>query len=92
MMITIEELLSLDIDNLAERQYEALKEDTCEKLNRIIKLIKNDEIEEITNLIAFSPAGDGWGSDNHYIEFVNGSDIGEVIDLLMRLREIIEEE
>lgn len=45
MEITVEDLLSLDIDNLAEAQYNALKEDTCERLSRIIDLIRNDKIE-----------------------------------------------
>lgn len=30
--------------------------------------------------------------DNYYIKFVNEFDIGEVIDSLIRLREIIEEQ
>lgn len=92
MKITVEDLLSLDIDNLAEAQYNALKEDTCERLNRIINLIRNDKIEEIRELVEFSPAGDAWGKDNYYIKFVNEFDIGDIIDSLIRLREIIEEE
>lgn len=92
MEITVEDLLSLDIDNLAEAQYNALKEDTCERLSRIIDLIRKDKIEEIRELIEFSPAGDAWGMDNYYIKFVNELDIGDIIDSLIRLREIIEEE
>ena len=92
MEITVEQLLCLDIDNLARAQYNALKEDTCERLNCIINLIKEDKLEEIEELIEYSPAGDAWGSDNYYIKFINEFDIGEVLNSLKRLREIVEEE
>ncbi|MFQ7266196.1 MAG: hypothetical protein ACLRPS_04890 [Paraprevotella clara] len=69
-----------------KRYKEALKETVVERLNTVIKAIKEDNLEEIIPFIGDSPSGDGYGCDNRYISFedvTDCEDIGDVIDALM---------
>ena len=92
MNIGIEELLAIDIDNLATIQYEVLKKDTCDKLRNIIDLIEKEEFEKIIDeYISYSPAGDSMGTESYFITLANEFDIGEVLELLIKLKDIIEE-
>lgn len=68
-----------------KRYKEALKNAAVERLNAVIKAIKEDNLEGIIPFIGDSPSGDGYGCDNRYISFddiTDCEDIGEVIDVL----------
>ncbi len=71
---------------IRKRYKESLKDEVVERLNTVIKAIKEDNLEEIIPFIGDSPSGDGYGCDNRYISFkdvTNCEDIGDVIDALM---------
>ena len=67
--MNIEELMSIDIDNLAQKQYDGLKEHLKGVLNKVITLLDQDKLEEIEEMLIESPGGDCFGSDDHYINF-----------------------
>lgn len=50
-------------------KFTKLKEFAVKRLQNIANLIENDKFEEIPKFTAFSPAGDGMGCDNNYIDF-----------------------
>lgn len=57
-------------DKIVNTHYKkAIKKETIQHLKDIIKLIENDKYDSIFNLLAFSPAGDGYGLTNYYIDF-----------------------
>ena len=85
----INKILQMTPENLAAEQYNLLKEDTVEVLRSIAILIQQDRLDEVSELLEHSPAGDCMGTDSEYIAFksVDG-DIGDVIDRLKRLKEL----
>lgn len=71
---------------IRKRYKESLKDEVVERLNTVIKAIKEDNLEEIISFIGDSPSGDDYGCDNRYISFkdvTDCEDIGDVIDALM---------
>lgn len=68
-------------DTVKKRFKECLKKETIKTLQKMIYLIENDKFSEAEEMLAFSGAGDGYGSDNSYIMMPNG-DIGDVLDEL----------
>ena len=74
-----------------------LKNAVLERLETIIKLVKENKFSQIEEYLAYSPAGDGWGNDNDYINFndiveldrEDGTDISDIIDELNRLNELV---
>lgn len=76
------------------RRRVAVKEGAIAILGKVIKLLREERFEELKEMLAFSPAGDGYGCDNEYIDFSsldqsnrsrldkNFSDIGTIIDFL----------
>lgn len=79
------------------RRRVAVKEGAIAILGKVIKLLRQERFEELKEMLAFSPAGDGYGCDNEYIDFSyldqsNRSnrldkdflDIGTIIDYLNR--------
>lgn len=84
----ISEAESLKIVN--KRYKEALLQATVERLELIIKLLKEGKYEVIENLCCFSPAGDDMGCNNTYINFMDvcgREDIGEVVDTLKEIEQ-----
>lgn len=75
-----------EVSRIINKRYkEALKNAVIERLNVVVKAIKENNLEEIIPFIGDSPSGDGYGYDNRYISFEDISDcedIGEVIDAL----------
>ena len=63
------EIMKVSIDNLAQKQLEFLKEHNINVLKNIISLIEEENFEKINKFVANSPAGDGYGEDNYYIDF-----------------------
>lgn len=77
-------------ENLAEQQHIMLKEFVVERLQKIIDLIDKEEYVDVLKMTAFSPAGDGYGQDNSYIDFSDvfgvEADIEVVIEKLQQLK------
>lgn len=75
-----------EVSRIINKRYkEALKNAVIERLNVVVKAIKENNLEEIIPFIGDSPSGDGYGCDNRYISFediTDCEDIGEVIDAL----------
>lgn len=69
MALTLAELLAIDTATLRQCQADALKRHIIEKLEKIIRLVKFNRFDEIKAETLFSPAGDGYGCDNNYINF-----------------------
>lgn len=73
-----------------KEQYEQFKNHVIGVLENIIELIKAEEYEKIYDHTAYSPAGDGYGSHNHYINFAchenDEVDIDETIYKLQMLK------
>jgi hypothetical protein len=89
----LEQLLKTTPETLAMEQYAALKEHTIKTLNTVIKAIENDaDYPVIQEMTAYSPAGDGMGCDNSFINFGFSEkeplDIMEVVGRLEELRTI----
>ncbi len=84
-------LMSINADNLKEKQFNVLKEHGISLLRNIIGLINENKFEEIERYTFYSPAGDGMGSDNNCINFdytddQDGMDISSYVDLLISLK------
>ena len=91
----LEEIMSINVDNLREKQYKAFKKHVLKILDKISNVIRNDgDLEEVVKMLDCSPAGDGYGTDNNYIQFGFESqdehqrdmDIGDTCRLLSELR------
>lgn len=94
----LQQLLKTTPENLAEQQFNCLKEHVCKVLKEIHGCIEDDKHDALRDMTFESPAGDDMGSDNVCIDFgalhLNGkqhlvSDIGEVLDHLEDLLKII---
>lgn len=90
--IDLAELLATEGD-INKVKFELLKSHTLATLNTIVKLISNNNFQSLTDdrrLYGYSPAGDGMGEDNHYLEFCGGRDILEVVTELRELYESLD--
>lgn len=65
----IKKIMSVDIDNLIETQHEELKKYTIDRLQTVIELIHLEMYDKVDKYLAHSPAGDGYGCNNDYINF-----------------------
>jgi hypothetical protein len=79
-------------EDLAATQHEALKLHILETIEKVRDLIIADDYKEVMdNHMLFSPAGDGYGSDNYFINFdyschKDGMDLYEVLGMLQDLQ------
>lgn len=79
-------------------KFEELKKAVIKRLEGVTQLIRDDEWDKITGLLAYSPSGDGMGCDNNYIDFSaffpdehsnddnDGYDIGYICEILGKLK------
>jgi homospermidine synthase len=84
----IQEIMSVSVNNLAEKQYEAYKSHVLTVLAEVAGFIKQDRYKDVEGRTFFSPAGDGYGSDNHCINFSwdeHDRDIVEACEKLSQL-------
>lgn len=59
-----------EAESLCDKRYkEELKKGALEILNKMINFIKEDKIKEAEDMLKFSPAGDGYGCNNYFINF-----------------------
>ena len=86
-MSDIKEILSLRPETLAEKQHAAFKKYVIDKIKTFNQLINDEKYQEAIGLLADSPSGDGYGSDNEYIEYLDFSETGheDIGDVLRRL-------
>lgn len=85
----LNDVLKLDIKNLANEQYKALKQHTISKLEEIILLLKEDKLQDVFNRLKFSPDGDGWGSENYFINFsYNETEKMDLENILSKMAEL----
>lgn len=85
-------ILDVDINTLQEEQLKELKRHIIEVLNNIAKAIEKEDFKFIKDNMEFSPAGDGYGEDNHFIDFSWGGptmDIGDIVEKMEGLRKTI---
>lgn len=66
---------------------QAIKKFSIARLKEVINCIEKEDIAHLEELICNSPAGDGYGQDNKYIDFgiVGLDDIGDVCTTLKNL-------
>lgn len=86
----LEEVMNINVDNIRERQFSALKKHTLEVLDRVRRAIDAGLWDEVDDMLFFSRAGDDYGSDNYCIDFgydttSNPLDLHEVVFSLRRL-------
>lgn len=88
------QIMSINLDNLRDRQYKALKKHVLKILNSFTQIIERDgDLNELAHYLGFSRAGDGYGDDNHFIDFGYKEDDGtwhtmDIFDVLMLLHEL----
>lgn len=89
-------IMDLTVENLASEQLQYLKEHSIETLNKIIEYIQNDDFKSVEKMLIYSPAGDGYGEDNYYINFAYKEgmemDINDLIGTLKYLKGVLENE
>lgn len=85
-------ILNVDINNLQEEQLKELKRHTVEVLHKIADAVEKEDFKTIKGNMQFSPAGDGYGDENHFIDFSWGNqtmDIGDIVEKMENLRAAI---
>ena len=91
-MSTINKLLELTPENLANEQFSALQKHAVKRLTEIANLIKEGKVDKVYAYTFYSPAGDDHGLDNQCINFSEDTkqdmDIGDVLETLIRLKTI----
>lgn len=83
--------LKLTPESLAKVQLDALKAHAVGILNTVSKFIQSEEWDKINSMLKKSPAGDGTGMDNCFIDFKfsgvdSGDDIYELTSKLKHLK------
>lgn len=88
---TLSEIMSINPENLQEQQANAMKGYLLDKLATMAELVHNNRISEAREMLVFSPAGDGYGNDNYYLDLDytgnhdEGFDISDALDIIMYL-------
>lgn len=78
-MDNLDDIMSINVDNLKQKQLAALKAHVLAKLSQIHILIGQNKFNEVKEYLIHSPAGDGYGDDNYYINF--GWELNSNLDL-----------
>jgi hypothetical protein len=88
----LEQLLKTTPETLAVEQHDALKAHVINVLERTLNAVRDEYYTAVSNFAQFSPAGDGMGYDNHFINFGYNEkeplDIVEVMERLIELKKI----
>lgn len=83
-------ILDVDINNLKQAKYNAMKEHIIGVLDKVKDLIEKGDYDGLDELTFYSPAGDDMGCDNHCINFAwrddEDMDINEAVEILIRLK------
>lgn len=84
--MNVSEIMQIDVENLKEKQLEALKEHTVKILKDVIKCVENNEFEKIEKMTCYSPSGDGYGLDNSYINFAYDNGELDIMQMVERMQ------
>jgi hypothetical protein len=88
----LEQLLKTTPETLAVEQHDALKAHVINVLELTLKAVKDEYYTAVNNFAQFSPAGDGMGCDNYFINFGYEDnkplDICDVMERLIELKKI----
>lgn len=94
---SLKEIMSIDVQNLAEKQYAAIVKHALAILDTVRTRLKNGDLEGVKAMMRYSPAGDEMGCNNYYIDFSWGEldrdgyriflDLSDVCDILEDLKE-----
>lgn len=88
-----QDVMAMTPETLAIEQKKLLKLTSIRILKQMQDYLKKEDWESAENMLGFSPAGDGMGDENHFIDFADalfdGADIGNVIERLKDLDTII---
>lgn len=83
--------MQTSVENLAEKQHKELKKYVLNVLDKVIIHIEGEQYDKIKDMVFTSPAGDGYGLDNHVINFVfTDDDIMDIIEVTGRLQTLKE--
>ena len=87
-------IMSLKPETLAQNQHDSLKEYAKSILQSVLELTEEESYNEILDnkkdLIRFSPDGDGYGSENHFINFDYGGNVEDIYEIIYELRRLKE--
>lgn len=89
----LNELLKTSPEGLAELQFKELKSHVLHVLDRAQEYVRSENFDKAVGMCLYSPAGDGHGSDNNFIDFApkgnnDGWDFVEVCEKLNQLKEL----
>lgn len=91
-MIDLKTLLATDPQELAELQHDMLKKHAIDTLLNMVTILKEESYETIltdfSTVVTYSPAGDGYGTDSHYINFAYGGDSLDIHDIAEALKSL----
>jgi len=95
--MNLKKLLETKPETLAEEQHDALKEHVIIVLDKVMTAIKSENYDAVEAMTSSSPAGDGYGADNSFIEFeweptADGVDIADVAGTLRGLKSMSKKE
>ena len=90
----LNETFGVSMDEIHRIQYKTLHDGVIARLSEVLGLIKRSEYSKVIELTQNSPAGDGYGRDNKFIDFShiydpydeNALDIAEACEKLMDLK------
>ena len=77
----IKEIMSIDVNNLKQKQFETMKKHILLKIKQVEDLIKANKFEELQTELVFSPSGDAHGTDSHHVNFAYDDNSDETLDL-----------
>lgn len=85
----LKELGFKNANTIVEEKYKsAVYEEALKIMKNFVEHFEQKRYKEAYDMLEFSPAGDGWGTDNYYLSFKNlgknFEDINDVIDFLMK--------
>lgn len=92
------ELMDMQPEDLAKMQHDKLKNHVVANLEHVLRLINDGEYGKVEEACRFSADGDGYGQENHFIDFSynreqrngEGFDIWEAALKLRHLNGIVE--
>lgn len=91
---TLKEIMDINPDDLKLQQANAMKRYVLGKLDELRDHIENDRINAAREMLEFSPAGDGYGSDNYYLDLdytgnrQEGFDLYDAMDVMEELETV----
>ena len=82
-------LLEVGIENLKQKQYEALLEHAVAKLNKVKSLLLGGKFEELGDMLGYSAAGNELGQNNYCINFdFSDEKFDDIQDLINKLQDL----